>query len=103
MEPKHSCLTGPVAVQHVADALSSVASSLQVSPMVSSNDYCDLGTPQRRTRAIRAVTSDLLLTKAEQIKAMRLFKKDIASADTYLAIDDLELCASYLKDELAEF
>lgn len=40
-EPKHSHLTGPVAVQHVADALSSVASSL------SSNDSCDFETPQR--------------------------------------------------------
>jgi hypothetical protein len=97
--PKRSRLTGPVAVQHVADALSSVASSL------CSNEANTFGTPspQRRTRAIKAVTSDLSLTQAEQIKAMRLFRKDIASADTYLAIDKPELRTAYLKDELFEF
>ena len=94
LAPKRSRLTGPVAVQQVADAISSVACSFETA---------DFGTPQRRTRAIKAVTSDLSLTKAEQIKAMRLFRKDIASADTYLAIDEPELRTAYLKDELAEF
>jgi hypothetical protein len=90
-------LTGPLAVQHVADALSSVASSL------SGCDNQGFGTPQRRTRAIKAVAADQSLTQGEQIKAMRLFRKDIASADTYLAIDDPELRSAYIIDELAEF
>jgi hypothetical protein len=32
---------------------------------------------------------------------MRLFRQDIATADTYLAIDNPELRTEYIKDELA--
>jgi tellurite resistance protein len=84
-------------VQGVADVLSSIASSLSVS------DNQDSSTPQRRTRAIKMVSVDESLSKEECVKAMRLFRKDIASADTYLAIDEKGLWTAYIHDELADF
>jgi hypothetical protein len=80
----------------VAEALQHVASSLECSGDSPT-------TPSRRTRAIKAVTIDASLSQTERIKAVRLFRKEIASADAYLAIDDEELRTLYIRDELAEF
>jgi helix-turn-helix protein len=90
-------LSGPLAVQHVANALSSIASSL------SASDNHNISTPQCRTQAIKTVAVDQSLTQEEQIKVMQLFRKDIASADAYLAIDNMELQMTYIKDELDDF
>ena len=90
---KRSRLSGPVAVKGVQDAISLVASSLC--------SETESSTPGRRTRAIKAIEADENLTQQERIKAMRLFRQDIAAADTYLAIDDEELRTEYLKDELS--
>lgn len=95
--PKRSRSSGPIAVHNVADALHSIASSFQVSEEHSTES----STPQRRTRAIKTVAADASLTRDERIKAMCLFRKDIASADTYLAIEDNEMRTAYIQEELA--
>jgi hypothetical protein len=91
--------SGPLAVHDVASALQSIASSLQESE----EHGTEFSTPQRRTKAIKAVATDHSLMRDERIKAMRLFRKDIASADAYLAIEDDDMRTCYLKEELAEF
>jgi len=91
-------ITGPAAVADVADALRFVASHL------ASSDEANNGppsTPQRRTTAIRAVTTDKNLTHPEQLQLMGLFVSNIAAADSYLAIDDVELRTEFIRQQLA--
>jgi hypothetical protein len=38
--------------------------------------------------------------KEEQVRVMRLFREDMAIADSYLAIDDIETCTAYIRLEL---
>ena len=45
-------------------------------------------TPKRRQVAIEGVEQDPTFTTPEQIKVWSLFYKDIAAADTYMAISD---------------
>jgi len=93
-------LTGPAAISEVADALHFVAMHLTTNDAASS---AEPSTPQCCTTAIRAVTTDTNLTCAEQIKLMGLFVKDIAAADSYLAIDDVELHTEFIHEQLTTF
>jgi hypothetical protein len=45
-------------------------------------------TPKRRQTAVEAVERDKTFTTPEQVKVWNLFYKDIAAADTYMAIVD---------------
>jgi hypothetical protein len=80
----------------VADALRHIATSL--TPSVSATDA--LATPQRRTAAIQVVTKDKNLTAEEQVKVMRLFREDMAIADSYLAIENTATHTAYIHAEL---
>ncbi len=84
----------------MADALHFVAMHLTTNDAASS---AEPSTPQCCTTAIRAVTTDTNLTCAEQIKLMGLFVKDIAAADSYLAIDDVELHTEFIHEQLTTF
>ena len=95
--PKRSRLTGPTAVKGVADALSAIAYSL-----TDSSGTHPSNSPQCRTLAIKKVAADESLSMDERVKAMHLFRKEIATADTYLAIDEQSLRVAYIKDELAD-
>jgi hypothetical protein len=69
------------------------------------NDTADngvLSTPQRRSKAIRTIEKDQELNGAERIKAMRLFKRDIAAADMYLAINDSAVRAEVIRLEIED-
>lgn len=83
----------------VADALRTVASSMLSSDSTATDA---LATPRRRTAAIRAVTKDKALTPEEQVRVMRLFREDIAIADSYLAIDDVNTRTAYIRSELGD-
>jgi hypothetical protein len=74
--------------------------------MASSFNDVDNGgpsTPQRRSMAIRAIEKDEELNGEERIKAMRLFKRDIAAADSYLAINDSAVRAEFIRLEIEDF
>ena len=66
-------------------------------------DNGDLSTPQRRSMAIQAVEKDQELNSEEHIKAMHLFKRDIAAVDSYLAINDSTICAEFICLEIEDF
>ena len=97
---KRTCktkLTGPAAVADVADALRYVATQFATGDSANNAP----ATPQRRTAAIRAVTTDKNLTREEQVELMALFVTNIAAADSYLAIDDAELRTEFIRHRLA--
>ena len=81
----------------MADALRYVATQFATGGSASSAP----ATPQHRTAAIRAVTTDKNLTRDEQVKLMALFVTNIAAVDSYLAIDDVELCTEFIRHQLA--
>ncbi|KAJ8594106.1 hypothetical protein M405DRAFT_730329 [Rhizopogon salebrosus TDB-379] len=87
-------VTGPAAVVEVADALRFAATHLTTSEAINN---APPSTPQRRTTAIRAVTTDAYLTRPEQVQLMSLFVTNIAAADSYLAIDDAELRTEFIR------
>lgn len=89
---KKSRISGPAAVSDVASALRKMASSFN------DVDNGDPSTPQCRSMAIRAVKKD-----QERIKAMSLFKRDIAAADLYLAIGDSSVCAEFIRLAIEDF
>jgi len=60
-------------------------------------------TPQCHTTAICAATTDTNLTCAKQIKLMGLFVRDIAAANSYLAIDNVELHTEFIREQLTTF
>lgn len=98
---KKGRISGPAAVSDVASALREMASSF-----TSSHDdtgHGDLSTPQRHSKAIRTVEKDQELTGNERIKAMCLFKRDIAAADLYLAINDPAVRAEVIRLEIEDF
>jgi hypothetical protein len=66
-------------------------------------DNGDPSTPQHRSMAIHAVKKDQELNGEERIKAMHLFKCDIAAADLYLAIGDSTVCAEFIRLEIEDF
>lgn len=94
---KKSHISGPAAISDVTSALHEMASSF--------NDVGngDLSTPQCRSTAIRAVEKDQELNGEEHIKAMHLFKCDIAAADSYLAINDFTVHAEFICLEIEDF
>jgi hypothetical protein len=87
---------GPSAVLDVASALREVAESF------SSSVGDGPTTPERRTNAIRAVAKDRELDARERIGAIRLFKRDIAAADAYLAIDEPDVHAEFIRLEIED-
>ena len=84
----------------MADALRFAATHLTANDAASS---AEPSTPQCRTAAIRAVTTDTNLTRAGQIKLMGLFVKNIAATDSYLAVDDAELHTEFIREQLTTF
>ncbi len=82
-------LTGPIAVNNVADAVTRVASSLSMSTTA-------IATPTRRTNAVKMVADDKSLKRAVRVSAITLFTKDIAACDSYLAIPDHTLRNDFL-------
>jgi hypothetical protein len=95
---KKSRPSGPAAVSDIANAIREVAESF-------GNNSAAAGgptTPERRTKAIRVVGKDHELDARERIKAIRLFKRDIAAADAYLAIDELDVRAEFIRLEIEE-
>lgn len=89
--------TGVSAVSDVADAICSVSAQFSIADAADSNL---LSTPQRLTVAIRAVTTDNDLTRTERIQVMCLFRRDIAAADAYLAIEDVDLRTEFIRAEI---
>ena len=90
---------GPTAVSDVASALHEMASSFN-------NSDCDNGapsSPQHWSKAIRTVEKDQELNGDERIKAMCLFKCDIAAEDLYLAVSDPAVHAAVIHQEIEDF
>lgn len=89
---KKSHPSGPAAVSDIANAICEVAESF-------GNNFAAAGNPttlKRRTKAIRLVGKVHELDARECIKAIHLFKRDIAAADAYLAIDELDVHAEFI-------
>ncbi|KAG6874441.1 hypothetical protein C0992_007716 [Termitomyces sp. T32_za158] len=95
-------LTGPVAVNNVADALFRVASAFSQSDEPSTPVSNLLQTPIRRRNAIKLISKDINLTTSQQAKAIRLFRHDIAIADSYMDIDNEELRTEYILGEMED-
>ncbi|KIL63009.1 hypothetical protein M378DRAFT_107808 [Amanita muscaria Koide BX008] len=95
---KKKRLTGPVAVQDVAEALRDVATSMRSTDEASSTD---LSTPQRRKCAIQLLANDGELSDHESIQAFCLFRRDSTVADTYLSIPQKRLRTAYIQEEVA--
>ena len=96
---KHACtkVTGVSAVADVASAICDIAAQF------GNADAADtdlLTTPQHRTAAICAVAINKDLTYEEHIQVIYLFQCDISVADTYLAIDDVDLCTEFIHAEI---
>ena len=94
---KKSHPSGPAAVSDVTSALHEMASSFN------DMDNGDPSTPQHRYMAIWAVEKDQKLNSKECIKAMRLFKCDIAAMDSYLVINDSTTLAEFIHLETEDF
>jgi hypothetical protein len=94
---KKSRISGPAAVSDVTSALHKMASSFN------DGDNGGPSTPQRRSMAIRAIEKDQELNGEERIKAMRLFKRDIAATDMYLAINYSAVRAEVIRLEIEDF
>jgi hypothetical protein len=94
---KKSHISGLATVSDVASALHKMASSFN------DVDNGDPSTPQRWLMAICAVEKDQELNGEERIKAMHLFKRDIAATDSYLAISDSTVCAEIIHLEIEDF
>lgn len=74
---------GPAVVQDVANAIRQLSESMSTPAAMNTPS-----TPKRRQVAIEAVEHEATFTTPEQIKVWNLFYKDIAAADTYMAISD---------------
>lgn len=93
---KRGRASGPAAVMDVADAIRGMASSL------TSGDGTKTS-PQRRTSAVQEIARNKNFTLQERVQALKLFRGDIAIADTYLAVEgDEELRDLYLRSEFSE-
>ena len=66
-------------------------------------DNGDPSTPQCWSMAICAVVKDQELNGAEHIKAMCLFKHDIAAADLYLTIGDSTIHTEFICLKIEDF
>ncbi|TFK86406.1 hypothetical protein K466DRAFT_600361 [Polyporus arcularius HHB13444] len=86
---KHSRITGPVAVNNVAGAMSQIANSIGASAT-------EIATPTRRQKAVRTVAADKSLASNVKLRALKLFSRDIAICDSYLAIEDRPLRNEFL-------
>jgi hypothetical protein len=100
---KKGRISGPAAVSDVATALREMVSSFNGNNDDADHHAGDPSTPQRRSKAIRTIEKDQELNGNERIKAMRLFKRDIAAADLYLAINDPAVRAEVIRLEIEDF
>jgi hypothetical protein len=100
--PKRIRLTGPVAVNGVADAIRDLAKTFKADNMSTSSASTTntIDTPIRRCMAVKTVSADPTLTQNERAKAIRLFRKDVAIADSYNDIEDIDLRTEYLRGEM---
>lgn len=57
-------------------------------------------TPERRRAAVGLLVKDGNLAGASRIQALCLFRRDISIADTYLAIEEKDVRAEYIQEEL---
>ena len=73
---------GPAVVQDVANAIREFSESMSNTATVADTP----STPKRRRAAIEVVEEDGTFTTPEQIRVWSLFYKDVAAADTYMAI-----------------
>jgi len=74
---------GPAVVQDVVNAIRQLSESMSTPVAMNTPS-----TPKRRQVAIEAVEHEATFTTPEQVKVWNLFYKDIAAADTYMAISD---------------
>ena len=75
---------GPAVVQDVAKAIREFSASMLTTATIANTP----STPKRRQAAIEVVEQDETFTTPEQMKVWNLFYKDIAAADSYMAITD---------------
>lgn len=92
---KRSKMTPAGAVLDMAGAFQEIASQFAAD---GSDEH---STPKRRTAAICTATLDKSLSTSEKIQVFRLFCSDIAAADAYLAIEDIELRTEFIRSEIA--
>lgn len=78
------------AVSDVADAINAMAAAF------TDDGNSSHGMPQRREAAIEKIENDDGLSVGEQIKAMQVISRDIAIADSYLAIKNDDIHRGYL-------
>ena len=81
----------------VAGALCKVASSLSMG-----DGSGGPSTPQHRMSAITMVTKDATLSPTTCIKAMHLFHCGVAAAEAHLAIEDEDMHAQFIIQEVEE-
>jgi hypothetical protein len=89
---KHSCKSGPDAVDNVALAVCDLANAI-CEPESSS--------PKCRSAAVQALEQDGCLTDLEQVKAIRLFQHDTTIADSYLAIKKASTRELFIHTEIS--
>lgn len=87
--------SGTDAMFSVAGAISSLAESF-------AEDTIILTSPQRRKAAIHKLAEDDDLSENEQVQAIRLFSRQTAVADSYLAIKKKTTRTLYIQSELME-
>jgi hypothetical protein len=57
--------------------------------------------PKRRSAAVQALEQDGYLTDFEQVKAIQLFQRDTATADSYLAIKKASTRELFIRAEIS--
>jgi hypothetical protein len=87
--------SGTDAMFSVAGAISSLAESFTEDPSI-------LTSPQRRKAAIQLLDEDDDLSENEQVQAIRLFSRQTAIADSYLAIKKKTTRTLYIQSELLD-
>lgn len=83
------------------DAMFSVAGAIEAL----ADRFADSGgatSPQRRRAAINQLEEDADLSENEQVQAIRLFSRQTAVADTYLAIGKRATRTRYIQSEILE-
>ncbi|KAI5115851.1 hypothetical protein M0805_001578 [Coniferiporia weirii] len=97
---RSSRLSGPVALMDVASVLEDLRDTFAKSNESSALALAGPSTPQRLSSAIKAVIRDDEMSQQDCVKLICLFRKDTSVVDSYLAIDDDELHADYVRAEL---
>ena len=85
--------SGPDAVDNVALAVCDIANALQEP---------DSTSPKHRTAAVQALEQDRYLIELEEVKAIQLFQKKTAIADSYLAIKNVTVIELFIQAETTQ-